>query len=350
MVECMRQRQLKTSDDKQDRTEACDVGMGRKDLRYGTAPFHPLSSRPQIASFIGYIFNYLKKIEKVNLEQREAAEAMMEAMEAAEAAAAEGEAAEGEAAAGEPAEEAAERFYSIMPYKGPTLPDHIKARLANRRVANSPVANSRVANSRVANRLVANRRFADQPGAHPARRRPVLRPAKPIRKSRPYPSRIYRRRDLIKRSAEQPKSNTTGEVETGRPAAATTSERGEGVMAVLAHTGYEVLGLLKKLLLKESQTVDREIKDLMEETADSLTEELIIQLDSDGCLQKLLCYLQDRTSGSLSPEEEALLAVFPTRWPADECTADHFPRCVLTGEQMEALLPPAATGSSEATP
>lgn len=280
----------------------------------------PLFCCPQIASFIGYIFNYLDKIEKVNFEQREAAEALKEAMEAEEAAA-EAEGGEGDAEAAE----GSERVYSILPYSGPTLPDSIKARLANRRKAT---------------------RREDSYHA----RRPVRRPMPPIiPNQRHYPSRLERRRLLLKRPAQKPISNT--EV-MGRAATVVTPEGGGGVMGVLAHTGNLVLELVKRFFLKDVQagSVGRDMKNLLEEAADTLTEELMQQLDPDGCLQKLLCHLQERPTSSLTPEEGVLATVFPLRGPHAQCTADYFQQCVLSVEQLEALLPPAPSRNTNAIP
>lgn len=280
----------------------------------------PLFCCPQIASFIGYIFNYLDKIEKVNFEQREAAEALMEAMEAEEAAA-EAEGGEGDAEVAE----GSERLYSILPYSGPTLPDSIKARLANRRKATPRVDSQRA-------------------------RRPVRRPLQPIiPNQRRHPSRIHRRRLLLKRPAQTPITNA--EV-MGRAATVATPEGGGGMMGLLAHTGNLVLELVKRFFQKDVQagSVGREMKDLLEEAADILTEELLEQLDPDGCLQKLLCHLQERPSSSLTPEEGVLATVFPLRRPQARCAADHFQQCVLSVEQLEALLPPAPSRNTNAIP
>ncbi|XP_050729860.1 uncharacterized protein LOC127005202 [Eriocheir sinensis] len=277
----------------------------------------------EIASFIGYIFNYLDKIEKVNFEQREAAEAMKEAMEAA----AEAEGGEGDAEVAE----GSERFYSILPYSGPTLPGSIKARLANRRKATGhPQATRRVDSQHA--------------------RRPVRRPLQPIiPNQRRYPSRMHKQRLLMNRRAQTP--ITDAEV-MGRAATVVTPEGGGGVMGLLAQTGNLVLELVKRFFLKDVQagSVGREMKDLLEEAADTLTEELMQQLDPDGCLQKLLCHLQERPSISLTPEEGVLATVFPLRWPHARCAADHFQQCVLSVEQLEALLPPAPSRNTNAIP
>lgn len=258
------------------------------------------------------------------MEQREAAEAAMEAMEAMEAAAEEGGEAEGEG--GEAAEERIdaammERFHSILPYSGPTIPDYIKARLANRGAANSGVANRRVANQR---------------SPYPARR-PVRRPAR----KQPFSSSMNRRRLLLKRPA------------TGRSAGATMPvEGGEGLMYQLTQTGSKVWDTLTKVFVKEAETglAGRGMKDLLEEVADSLAEELMHQLDPDGCLQKLLCHLQERSSDSLTPEEGVLASVFLFRRPHAQCTDDHFPFCFISVQQLEALLPPAPQMNTNAIP
>lgn len=240
---------------------------------------------------------------------------MMEAEEAA----AEAEGGEGEAEVAE----AAERIYSILPYSGPTIPDSIKARLANRRQA--------------------TRRVDTQHS-----RRPTRRPLQPIiPNSRPYSSRIHRRGQLMKRQGQSPLTNTAV---VGRAATVATPEGGEGVMGMLAHTGNLVLELVKKFFLKgvEAGSVGRSMKDLLEEAADTLTEELMQELDPDGCLQKLLCHLQERPNSSLTPEEGVLATVFHLRGQHGRCAGDHFPRCALSVAQLEALLPPAPARSTNA--
>lgn len=240
----------------------------------------------------------------------------MEAMEAEEAAA---EAEEG----GHGGEGAEERFHSILPYSGPTVPDHIKARLANRRVA--------------------SRRVASQHRPQSPRR-----PIKPVtRTSRPYPSRSNGRRTVQKRSDEW------NEGVMGRSAAtAMPVEENEGVMGLLARTGYQVLEHLKKFLLKEVQTgaVGKGMKNFLEEAADFLTEEVIQELDPDGCLQKLLCQLQERSHDSLTPEEGVLTSVFRVKRPQEQCAASYFPLCVLNVKQLEALLPPVPPRNTNAIP
>lgn len=287
------------------------------------APFlppHPfllplLSWCPQIASFIGYIFNYLDKIEKVNIGQREEAMELEEAIEAGEA---------------EPP--VMERYSAILPFaEGEKKTGSAKERIGNRRVA--------------------NRRVDGEHAFRPGSRRPVRPPIRPLMPtSRPYPSRIHRRRMLIKRPTAAPQIN--GAVEGRAATAVTPAEGGEGVMGLLAHTGNVVLEVLKKFFLKEVEAgaAGWEMKELLEEAADSLTEVLMQQLDPDGCLQKLLCHLQERSSSSLTPEEGVLTAVFSVRRQSAQCTEDRFPRCVLSVEQLEKLLPPATPRTTSATP
>lgn len=109
----------------------------------------------------------------------------------------------------------------------------------------------------------------------------------------------------------------------------------------MIEVGKHILWLLKKLFLKEAQK--EAVAKEMAEVVDQLTKDLMQQLDEDGCLQKLVCYLQEKPKDALTNEEKMLQLFFPLRQPHTACTDAQFPRCFLSASELDNLLTRAPT-------
>lgn len=84
------------------------------------------------------------------------------------------------------------------------------------------------------------------------------------------------------------------------------------------------------IYIREASWGESEIEEAMEEAV----RELVRQMDEDGCLQKLLCHLQESLSDPEAPED-SLDGLFPAEAP--ECT-QQFPACPLTAAQLTEVL------------
>ncbi|XP_063888366.1 uncharacterized protein LOC135115476 [Scylla paramamosain] len=239
----------------------------------------------EIATFIGFIFNYLDKITEINLEIREALEAA-EAEEEAIAAEEEGAVAEEEAAATvETPAEGGER-YIIVPNNSPAL---------------NPIVNPR-----------PNIRRVYQPPARYSPFSPYLPygPGRPLRRN----TRPYRRQRRGKASLT-PQGSVTGEV---------------------YEAGKHILWLLKRVFLKETrkEAAAKEIAQVI----DALKEDLIHRLDKDGCLQKLVCHLQEKPKEEMTPEEDMMQVFFPVSQTPEPCAPQRFTRCLVSADALDDVL------------
>ena len=224
----------------------------------------------------------MDKIEQENFAQREEAEAEAEAEAAALAAE---EAEEEEEEEEEEADERGEKGqrYQILPYHRPAI---------------APVINPR-----------PNIRRSSHHPSYPFYPHETNRQARPSRpQSAPYRRRINKR----------------------------SLAGSGGVFGSVVDAGKNIMWLLKRVILKEvpKEAVAKEMKMII----DTLTEDLMLQLDVDGCLQKLMCHLQDKPKDNLTPEEDMMLLFFPIHHPHAACTDQHFPNCYLSAPKLDTLL------------
>ncbi|MPC84529.1 hypothetical protein E2C01_079268 [Portunus trituberculatus] len=87
----------------------------------------------------------------------------------------------------------------------------------------------------------------------------------------------------------------------------------------------------EELLYKLNSRTGRAFGDTEEDMRHAMTKTLR-RIDTDKCLQKLVCFLEEQSDRS--QEEDLLLKLFPVT----HCKSSVFPRCTATEEQLRELM------------